>query len=125
MKNLLPVILPGFLFMTPTISHAQTAAGTEPLRVAIAGLAHGHAQGFFERSLHRPDIQIVGIAEADQQVVSRYATQFGLDRSLMFADLEDMLQKTHPQAVLAYTRTYDHRRVVEICALHGVAVMMQ
>ena len=36
-----------------------------------------------------------------------------------------MLQKTHPQAVLAYTNTYDHRQVVEICARHGVPVMME
>src|SRR2546427_1075541 len=36
-----------------------------------------------------------------------------------------MLKKTHPQAVLAYTSTYDHRRVVEICARHGVHVMME
>ena len=43
----------------------------------------------------------------------------------MFTDLEDMLQKTHPQAVLAYTNTYDHRKVVEICARHGVPVMME
>ena len=36
-----------------------------------------------------------------------------------------MLQKVHPQAVLVYTTTYDHRRVVEICARHGVHVMME
>src|SRR5438046_9996968 len=36
-----------------------------------------------------------------------------------------MLKKTHPQAVLAYTNTYDHRSVVEICARHGVPVMME
>jgi hypothetical protein len=54
MKNLFPAILASFLFMTFTLSRAQTTVGTEPLRVAIAGLAHGHAQGFFERSLHRP-----------------------------------------------------------------------
>ena len=33
--------------------------------------------------------------------------------------------RTHPQAVLVYTNTYDHRRVVEICARHGVHVMME
>ena len=27
--------------------------------------------------------------------------------------------------MLAYTSTYDHRQVVEICARHGVAVMME
>src|SRR6266853_2627978 len=36
-----------------------------------------------------------------------------------------MLKATHPQAVLAYTNTYDHRRVVEICARYGVPVMME
>src|SRR5437660_9888957 len=36
-----------------------------------------------------------------------------------------MLKKTHPQAVLAYTNTYGHRRVVEICARHVVPVMME
>ena len=30
------------------------------LRVAIAGLVHGHADGFFSHSLNRTDIQIVG-----------------------------------------------------------------
>ena len=96
-----------------------------PLRVAIAGLVHGHAEGFFQNSAHRQDIQIVGIAEPDQQLSSKYATQFGLDRKLLFTDLDDMLQKTHPQAVLAYTNTYDHRRVVEICARRGIHVMME
>jgi predicted dehydrogenase len=36
-----------------------------------------------------------------------------------------MLQKVHPRAVLVYTTTYDHRRVVEVCARHGVHVMME
>jgi predicted dehydrogenase len=125
MKRLLPVILAAIMFMTLTVSRAQTVVGSAPLRVAIAGLVHGHVDGFFQRSLHRPDIEIVGIAESDQQIASRYATQFDLERSVMFTDLEEMLQKTHPQAVLAYTNTYDHRRVVEICARNGVSVMME
>jgi predicted dehydrogenase len=125
MKHFFPAMLTAFWFMTLTVSRAQTAAGSEPLRVAIAGLVHGHADGFFQHSLHRPDIQIVGIAEPDQQVVSRYVAKFGLDQKLLFTDLGDMLQKTHPQAVLAYTNTYDHRRVVEICARHGIPVMME
>jgi len=118
------------LFMTLPFSYsqttvAQTTGASEPLRVAIAGLVHGHVEGFFQRSLHRPEIQIVGIAEPDRQLFDRYAGQFGLASNLIFTDLEDMLQKTHPQAVLAYTNTYDHRRVVEICARHGIPVMME
>jgi predicted dehydrogenase len=125
MKYLFAASVAVFLFLMPMLSHAQSATGSEPLRVAIAGLVHGHVEGFFQRSLHRPEIQLVGIAEPDQQLTLRYAAQFNLDRSLMFTDLEDMLQKTHPQAVLAYTNTYDHRRVVEICARHGIPVMME
>jgi predicted dehydrogenase len=116
-----------FFTLTP-YSVSQTSSletAQAPLRVAIAGLVHGHAEGFFQNSAHRQDIKIVGIAEPDQQLASKYATQFGLDRKLLFTDLDEMLQKTHPQAVLAYTNTYDHRRVVEICARRGIHVMME
>jgi predicted dehydrogenase len=103
----------------------QVASINTKLRVAIVGLVHGHVQGFFDRSLHDPTINIVGIAEPDQMLSSQYATRYGLDHTLLFTDLTTMLEKTRPQAVLVYTNTYDHRRVVEICAKHGVHVMME
>src|SRR6266567_1331592 len=120
------VLIPLFAMIPYSLSQTSSAETAKaPLRVAIAGLVHGHAEGFFQNSAHRQDIQIVGIAEPDQQLASKYATQFGLDRKLLFTDLDDMLEKTHPQAVLAYTNTYDHRRVVEICARRGIHVMME
>jgi scyllo-inositol 2-dehydrogenase (NADP+) len=125
MKYFWLAILAAGLFTTFTTSSPQTTATAGPLRVAIAGMVHGHVEGFLQHSLHRPDIQIVGFAEPDSQVAARYAAQFSLDRSLIFTDLEDMLQKTHPQAVLVYTNTYGHRRVVEICARHHIHVMME
>ncbi len=108
-------------------AHGQPVAGAldAPLRAAVVGLVHGHAEGFFEQNLHRLDLQIVGVAEEDAQVASSYAGRFDLDHSLMFSNLDEMLQKTHPQAVLVYTNTLDHRKVVEICARHGVHVMME
>ena len=111
--------------LAPTGSPAQSAPVQSPLRVAIVGLVHGHVQGFLDHSLHNPEIEIVGISEPDAQLAARYATRYGFSPSLIFAGQEEMLQKTHPQAVLAYTNTYDHRRVVEICARHGVHVMME
>jgi predicted dehydrogenase len=98
---------------------------TAPLHVVMAGLAHGHADGFLNRVKDRHDIQIVAVAEADQKLFDRYAAKFGLDPKLWHADLDETLTVTHPQAVLAYTNTYDHRRVVEICAKHRVPVMME
>ena len=109
--------------------HAQAMpemkAEDAPLRVALAGLVHGHAFGFFDQFQHRTDLQIVGIAESDQQLAAQFARKYGLQPGIFYSDLEEMLKKTHPQAVLAYTNTYDHRRVVEICARHGVPVMME
>ena len=108
---------------------AQTKSATEnekaPLRVGLAGLVHGHASGFFGQFQHREDLQVVGIAEADRQLAAQFAKSYGLAASLFYSDLEEMLKATHPQAVLAYTNTYDHRRVVEICARYGVPVMME
>jgi glucose-fructose oxidoreductase len=96
-----------------------------PLRVAMAGLVHGHASGFFEQFQKRADLQVVGIAEADGQLTAQFEKRYGLAPSLFYSALEEMLKKTKPQAVLAYTNTYDHRRVVEICARYGVHVMME
>src|SRR2546425_3743088 len=96
-----------------------------PLRVALAGLVHGHAFGFFDQFQKRADLQVVGIAEADRQLTAQFAKRYGLAPGLFYSDLEEMLKATHPQAVLAYTNTYDHRRVVEICARYGVPVMME
>jgi predicted dehydrogenase len=108
-------------------SEGQTAPSEThaPLRVGIVGLVHGHVQGFLQQSLHNPEIEIVGITEPDRQLASEYATRYGFDRNLLFPDLEQMLAHVHPQAMLVYTNTYDHRRVVEICARHGVHVMME
>ncbi len=96
-----------------------------PLRVALAGLVHGHAFGFFDQFQKRMDLQVVGIAEADRQLAAQFTKKYGLAPGLLYSDLEEMLKATHPQAVLAYTNTYDHRRVVEICARYGVPVMME
>src|SRR3984893_9796572 len=97
----------------------------QPLRGALAGLEHGHAFGFFDQFQKRADLQVVGIAEPDRQLAAQFSKSYGLEAGLFYADLEEMLKATHPQAVLAYTDTRDHRRVVEICARYGVPVMME
>jgi predicted dehydrogenase len=104
---------------------AQSATTPPPLRVGIVGLVHGHVHGFLDHSRNSPEINIVGIAEPDKQLLSQAASRYGFDHSMLFTDLEAMIEKAHPQAVLAYTNTFDHRRVVEICARHGVHVMME
>jgi len=101
------------------------AAEAEPLRVAIAGLVHGHVEGFFSNSAHRPEIRIVGISDPDRSLFDRYAAEFKLDPALYHADLEEMLRTAKPQAVLVYSNTFDHRKIVELCAKHHIPVMME
>ena len=108
-----------------SVAFAEVPQSHPPLRVAIVGLVHGHVHGFLDRYQHRPEIEIVAVVEPDAQLRSRAANKYGFDASAMFADLEEMISKAHPQAVLVYTNTYDHRRVVETCARHGVHVMME
>jgi predicted dehydrogenase len=117
------------LMQSTAVLHAQSKPVSNkdeaPLRVVVAGLVHGHASGFFNQFLKRTDLQIVGIAEADPQLVSHFEKKYSQAPNLFYSDLEEALKKTHPQAVLAYTNTFDHRRVVEICARYGVPVMME
>jgi glucose-fructose oxidoreductase len=106
-------------------SQSQPPSSGRPLRVVIAGLVHGHASGFFEHYQHRPDLEIVGIAEPSRDLFDTYAKKFNLDSKLYYSDLDEAIQKTHPDAVLGYTSTYDHRRVVETAARLHVAVMVE
>jgi scyllo-inositol 2-dehydrogenase (NADP+) len=124
--SLLTISLLFILLLMSFMSFAQSSPQREsPLRVGIVGLVHGHVRGFFLRSLPSPEIQIVGIAEPNRKLASQMASRYGLDSALLFADLEEMLTKAHPEAVLVYTNIYDHRHVVEVCARHGIHVMVE
>jgi predicted dehydrogenase len=117
-----------FLVVFAPVASAQPKVVNKdepPLRVAVVGLVHGHVSGFFQANRKRADIEIVGIAEPDQELSARITKRFNLGTKLLFADTLEMLQKTKPQAVLIYTNTFDHRRVVELCAKLGIHAMME
>src|SRR5260370_4458172 len=93
--------------------------------MAVVGLEHGHVAGFFSKFGKRFDTHVVGIAESDEQLSARYASKYKLDSKLFFTHLEEMLDKTKPRAVVVFTNTFDHLRVVEACASRGIHVMME
>jgi len=107
------------------IAESSPQSAGKPLRVAIVGLVHGHVAGFLRSALKRSDVQVVGIAEPDQQLAHRYSNEFTLDSQLLYSDVEQMLTSAQPQAVLVYTDTRDHRRIVEAAARHHIPVMME
>jgi glucose-fructose oxidoreductase len=109
------------------------AAPETPLKVGIVGLVHDHAGGFFRGGalapaggiLKRPDVQVVGIVEPDQKLFDSYAARFQLSPELHFRNIQEMVAHAHPQAILVFTATSEHRRVVEESASLGVHVMME
>jgi predicted dehydrogenase len=122
------LVRPIFLLLFSTVaffSQSSLAQSVPPLRVAIVGLVHGHVHGFLGQYRHSPEIEIVAVAEPDRDLLSKAATQYGFESSQLFTNLDEMLAKVRPQAVLVYTNTYDHRHVVETCARHGVHVIME
>jgi predicted dehydrogenase len=106
---------------------AGSLGGQEPprIRLAIAGLVHGHVTSFLRGALERKDIEVVGVFESDATLLRKYAEQFKLPESVRFTDLKTMLDQAKPQAVASFTNTYDHPVVVEAAAAHRIPVMME
>ena len=103
---------------------AAQASAPAPLRVGIAGLTHTHVHGLLGRA-RRGDIVIVGIAEPNRDLARRYTQQYGLSMDLVYDSVEEMLAKTHPEAVTAFGPIYAHLAVVKSCAPKGVHVMVE
>ncbi len=118
-------LMPLLPFLAQAQSPDAAAANAKPLRVAIAGLAHGHVSGFLRGARNRKDIQIVGVFDADAALGARYAKDNGFTSGMMFTDLGTMLDRIKPEAVATFTNTYDHAMVVEACASRHIPVMME
>jgi len=100
-------------------------ASSAPLRVAIVGLEHGHVVGFLAQLPKHSDVELVGIADSDAELIARYEKKYSLPATLFFKDAAGMIEATHPQAVLVYTSIGAHRPAIETAAKYGVSVMVE
>jgi scyllo-inositol 2-dehydrogenase (NADP+) len=116
--------LTAFLCCISMAAHSGDAQQQRQLRLAVAGLSHGHAPTILGRK-DRGDLRIVGIYEPNREVAERYANRYGLSPSLFFIDLEKMLDEVKPEAVSAFGTTFDHLAVVRACAPRGIHVMVE
>jgi predicted dehydrogenase len=112
------------LFCVPRESPAQQAP-PPPLRVAIVGLTHGHVEGFLSALPQHKDVELVGIADSDPALFAKYSKKYSLPETLFFRSEANMIERTHPQAVLVYTSIAQHRPAIEIAAQYGVSVMVE
>lgn len=97
----------------------------EPMRIGVAGLAHGHIHGFFRQPEIGEMVQIVGVFEKDTELRNHIAERYQIEDSLLFDSLDTMLKETQPEAVVAFSSTFDHKDITVTCAEYGVHVMME
>jgi predicted dehydrogenase len=107
--------------MSAFLAHAQG-----PVRVAIAGLNHGHVSGFLNNAARRTgDIQIVGLYDPDVELTAKYGKANSFAANMLFNDLPKMLDTVKPEAVAIFSDTYSHAAIVEAVAPHHIPVMME
>src|SRR4051812_2824643 len=121
--------LAAFLMTTPWAglpAKGQPGQGqSQPLPVAIVGLAHDHVVGFLAQLPQHHEVELVGIAEADSNLIDKYKKKFGLAETLFFKSEANMIEVRHPQAVLVYTPISEHRHAIGIAAQYGVSSMVE
>jgi predicted dehydrogenase len=108
-------------FVMPGLNAQSTQP---PLRLAVAGMTHGHI-GFLMNRKIKSDLQVVGVYEPNTEMALRYAKKYNFDPSIIYTDLDKMLEATKPEAVVAFGSIYDHLAVVEKCAPRGIHVMVE
>lgn len=96
----------------------------KPLRVGVIGLVHTHVHGILSRA-NMGDIEIVGIVEPNRKLAEEYSKQHGFNMSIVYNTIEEMVEKTKPEAVFAFNTIYDHLKTVEYCAPRGIHVMVE
>ena len=114
----------GMVAAVSTGSHAK-AQQSQPMRVGVVGLTHGHVAGFLPQVAKHPDIQLVGIVEQDAGLVAQYKQQYHLDDVAFYSTINELMEKQHPAALLVYTPPSEHRRIVQDAATYGVNVMVE
>lgn len=115
----------GCLLTLLSASAHQPPVVDPPLRLAIAGLVHGHVSGFLKGAQGRTDVQIVGIYDPDAALLKQYGDRYKIAEAARFTELTALLERTKPEAVASFTNTFDHPAIVEAAAARHIHVMME
>lgn len=96
----------------------------EPVRIVVAGLSHDHVHWVFGRE-DQGEMELAGIYERNRELWDRYSGLYDLNEDLYYTDLEEMLDATDPQGIMAFGPIYEHLEIVEAAAPRGVHVMVE
>ena len=123
LKKTVILVMPLMITAVQLLAQKDTVR-QKPLRVAIVGLVHDHVHWILGRE-NKGDIEIAGIAEPNRELAERYSKRHGYSMNIVYSTMEEMIEKTRPEAVLAFNSIYDHLKVVEYCAPRGIHVMVE
>jgi predicted dehydrogenase len=112
-----------FITIMTTAASLNIKAQTK-LNVALAGLSHDHVNNIIN-SYVKGEVNIIGIAEENQDLVKRFKDRAKLPDSVFFTNLSDLLRARKPDVVLAFNAIEDHLSVVEAAAPLGISVMVE
>jgi predicted dehydrogenase len=87
-------------------------------------MVHGHVDGFLRAMKARADVELVGVSDPDATLRDRKLSAAGISAP-GFADVNEMLAQTKPEAVAIFSSTIDHPQMVEAAARHHVHAMME
>jgi len=96
----------------------------KPIRLAVAGMTHGHISFILNRP-DKGDFELVGVFDTNAERTQQLAEKYKFSTNLIYHDLEKMLDKVKPEAVVAFGSIFDHLAVVEACAPRGIHVMVE
>lgn len=122
MKSKLKLIL-FVLFFTHSL-FAQSDK-EKPVKIAVAGMTHGHVDWILGSEYMGKHFELVGLAEPNEELAKRLISRYKLDPSLWYPSLDDLLQEKKPEAVCAFGSIYEHLEVVEKCAPRSIHVMVE
>ena len=124
MKTIINIIICFVLLLmiTPDIQAQSTIQ--KPIRMAIAGMTHGHIAFILGRK-DKGDFQLVGVYEPNTELADKLSKKYGFDQNLIFNNLEKMLDQVKPEAVVAFGSIFEHMAVVEACAPRGIHIMVE
>ncbi|MCA6514883.1 MAG: Gfo/Idh/MocA family oxidoreductase, partial [Chitinophagaceae bacterium] len=112
------------LFMVVVLSLTTTLAQNKPLRLGVIGLTHTHVHWILGRPAD-DKVVIAGIVESNTELARRYMQQHGLSMNLVYASMDELIEKAKPDAVAAFGSIEEHLGVVEKFAPLGIHVMVE
>jgi len=117
----IPIVVASFVDVLP--NHSQPnhrGRGRESTSTGrVIGMVHGHVEGFLSSSLHRPDIQIVGISKLTSPSPRDTLTVQARQKFVILQIQNRCCAKLIRKPRWSNTNTFDHRKAVELSAGTG------